>query len=82
MKLIKTQVQCKGCQRNHTIECNYPGLFSKVLAPWKCARCGSQLLAEIKKPWFQPKILIKVTMVQHSKTLLNMLNRRKMQCQK
>lgn len=79
MKLIKTQVQCRGCQKCVTVECKYPSVFSKTLIPWKCAKCGSKLLAEIRKPWFTQKIEIRIKMVEHTQTLLNMINRRKQQ---
>lgn len=76
MNLIKTQVQCRGCQRAATIELAMPGLFSPRQVPFKCARCGSQLVAEVKRRWFQSKIDVRVKMVQHTKTLLSILNKR------
>lgn len=78
MKLIQIRVNCRGCNTGHSLETKYPGLFTKSVAPFKCTRCGSSLIAEIKAPIFnRKKIEIRVKMIKHTQTLLNILNRRK-----
>lgn len=76
MKLIKVRVNCRGCSKGADIECEHPGLFGTRNAPFKCSKCGSKLLAEIRKPIFSKKIEIRVKMLEHTKTLLNILKRR------
>lgn len=76
MKLIRTKVNCRGCDTGTLIELQTPGLFSSSFIPFKCTKCGSKCLAEIKREWFKKKIHIRVKMIAHTQTLLNMLQRR------
>lgn len=76
MKLIKIGVNCRGCQKGVALDCEYPGLFSTRHVPFKCARCGSKLVAEIRRHLFSKKLDCRVKMVEHTKTLLNILKRR------
>jgi hypothetical protein len=76
MKLIKVQVQCRGCKKGVALECEHPSLFKARNVPFKCFKCGSKLLAEIRKPWFKRNVEVRVSMLEHTKTLLNILKRR------
>jgi hypothetical protein len=76
MKLITTKVSCRGCNTAAILELKQPGYFSPAFVPFKCTKCGSKLLAEIRREWFQNKINIRVKMLAHTQTLLNMLKRR------
>lgn len=76
MKLITTKVNCRGCETSAIIECKSPSLFAPAFIPFKCTKCGSKCLAEIRREWFKKKIHIRVKMIAHTQTLMNMLQRR------
>lgn len=78
MKIATTRVNCRGCNTGTIIEFEAPGFFKPAVVPFKCSKCGSKLAAHIKRRLLQNKIDIKVVMVAHTQTLLNILNRRRL----
>lgn len=78
MKLYKTKVNCRGCQKGAVITFEEPSTMMASIIPFTCEKCGSELVAHVKRKWFQDKIDIKVNMVKHTQTLLNILKRRKL----
>lgn len=76
MRIATTKVQCRGCQAAATLKFEAPSFFQTAKVPFTCKKCGSDLLAFIKKEPFRDRIAIKVNMVKHTQTLLNILKRR------
>lgn len=76
MKFITTKVNCRGCQNQEIIECAEPGIIIPTVTIFKCKKCGSKCAANISRSITRRKIMVKVNMIEHTKTLLNILNRR------
>lgn len=76
MNIITTKVNCRGCQTGATLKFKSPSVFSKAEVPFTCKKCGSELMATVKRDFLRRKIMIKVNMINHTQTLLNILKRR------
>lgn len=77
MKIATTRVQCRGCQTTETIKFKAPSLLSPATIPFKCKKCGSECVAEIRRGLSSKQIKVKVNLIQHTQTLLNILKRRR-----
>jgi len=78
LRLLTTVAECRGCKTPNTIEFQEPSIFGTAIVPFKCKKCGSKCVTTIKKNLLGKKIEMKTSMVQHTKTLLNILKRRQL----
>lgn len=77
MKLLSTRVNCRGCQSGETVQFQSPRLFGSRYVPFTCKKCGSKCVAEIKREWLKNKINVRIKMITHTQTLLNILKKRR-----
>ncbi len=75
--LLTTKVECRGCQKQEIIEFSKPVMFLTTVIPFTCKKCGSKNAAHVNKSLFKNQLRVKVNMIQHTKTLLHILNKRK-----